>query len=145
MRGMDAVVEDFFGSFRDFVKRTEDDVAQLRRNVDGGYTLGPQQLKERLKEMHRRCTEVETTLTDLESRTMDATTLSELLNHCLTVHGNIASGMEQLRVHLQNYGYRSAVPEKPVVGFPPQVTPIQQVTLSVDSMYTGGFLFLECD
>lgn len=102
---LDSAIDGFFAQLRDFAKRVDDDVANLRRSLDHGYSLGPQQFRERLKTLQRQCVDVEHALMDLESRTVDATTLTELSNHCLLVYQNVANGINVLEAHLKNYGY----------------------------------------
>ena len=59
MSGLEAAIDGFFLGFRDFVKRIDDDVANLKRRLEHGYSLGPHQFRERLKQLEHQANDCE--------------------------------------------------------------------------------------
>ena len=112
MSGLEAAIDGFFIGFRDFVKRIDDDVTNLKRRLEHGYSLGPHQFRERLKQLEHQANDIENAMIDLESRTSDQTSLAELTNSCLLVYQATVSGIDVLEAHLRNYGYQHGTEDK---------------------------------
>ncbi|BDA50649.1 probable pentatricopeptide repeat-containing protein At3g61520, mitochondrial at N-terminal half [Coccomyxa sp. Obi] len=97
----------FSADLRFFAAQTADGINSLRRTVNSKPCIGPTVFRESCKELVHQAAVISSEVGKLQSVTLDAVSLEEVLSHCLALHKDSQRRIVELEGRLRQYGYKA--------------------------------------